>query len=419
MAEYDAIVVGAGVAGLSCAVRLQEEGLNVKVYEMRDRVGGRIWSEREDGFIYDGGFQVLHTAYPTCQRCLDYKALALGEYKPGAYVYWRDTIHDITDPWREPASFLGSLISPIGTFKDKWVLYKYRKEVLKSEIHQIYFRENVSALDRLQQLGFSRRLIEQFFRPFFSGVFLEKDLKTSSRVLDFLFKMMTEGAAAIPRQGMAAIPQQMASKLAPGTVELNTEIFEIEPGRVELSRGRSVTADSIAVAVPYTAVTTLIKGMVFAKRGWCGTTAVYYEAPRSPLKDKKILLNSGAGDFISNVSVPSDVQPSYAPQGKSLVCVSMTGAPDWGEVRSRVEKDLATLFPDDFPEWTLRKVYHIPKALPRQHPIDMDPIERIEALEPGFYMCGDHLQTSSIEGAMSSGLRAAEAMIKERKLTAD
>jgi phytoene dehydrogenase-like protein len=160
---------------------------------------------------------------------------------------------------------------------------------------------------------------------------LEKELKSSRRILDFMFKMMSEGAAALPKEGMGALPRQLAARLEPDVVELNTEIFEIEPGK---SRTRpwasSVTAESIAVAVPYTAVTTLIKGTVFAKRGWNGTTAVYYEAPESPLNDKKILLNSGAGDLITNVTVPSDVQPSYAPEGESLVCVSMTGAHDWG-----------------------------------------------------------------------------------------
>jgi phytoene dehydrogenase-like protein len=131
MADYQVVVVGAGIAGLSCAIRLQAEGLKVKVFEMRDRVGGRIWTDKEGGYTFDRGFQVLHTAYPTCQEVLDYNALEFREYKPGAFVYWRDKIHEISDPWREPSSFLSAFFSPIGTIKDKWVLHKYRQEVMQ------------------------------------------------------------------------------------------------------------------------------------------------------------------------------------------------------------------------------------------------------------------------------------------------
>ena len=159
--------------------------------------------------------------------------------------------------------------------------------------------------------------------------------------------------------------------------------------------------------------------MVFPRRSWQATTCFYYEAPRSPLSEPMLLLNGEGEGLINSLAVPSDVQPSYAPEGKSLISVSLVGEYSDKEIRPRVEKELQNWFPDQFGDWQHLRTYTISRALPRQYVSDMEPVERIEALEPGFYMCGDHRQTSSIQGAMASGVRTAEALIKERRLTAD
>lgn len=419
MADYDVIVVGAGIAGLTCALRLQEEGLQVKVLESTNRVGGRLRSDREDGFIFDHGFHVFQTAYPECRQWLDYEGLRLKAFRSGSYVRARNRFSRIADPWRDPNQFLPALLSSVGSLRDKFLIGKYRKDVVSSDLKQIYYRENISALEALRERGFSRRMIERFFRPFFSGIFLETELKTSRRAMDFIFKMFAEGDAALPERGIAAVPEQLAARLKPDTLSLETEVFEIEPGRVELGRGERMTAASIAVAVPFTVVGTLIKGMVFPRRSWHATTCFYYEAPRSPLSEPMLLLNGEGEGLINSLAVPSDVQPSYAPEGKSLISVSLVGEYSDKEIRPRVEKELQNWFPDQFGDWQHLRTYTISRALPRQYVSDMEPVERIEALEPGFYMCGDHRQTSSIQGAMASGVRTAEALIKERRLTAD
>ena len=419
MADFDVIVIGAGLAGLTCALRLQEQGLSVKVYERADHVGGRVWTDREDGYLFDRGFQVLLTAYPECREWLDYETLGLQAFSPGSLIRWRGKMHEIGDPWREPGLFLKMAFGPIGNFRDKLLIRKYRNILKQTRLRDLYFRENRPSIEYLEEMGFSNRIIDQFFRPFFSGVFQESELETSSRVLDFVFKMFSEGDAALPEKGMAAVPEALYARLSPEVVELETEVFEVEPGRVELAHGHRVTADSVAIAVPFSLIGTLVKGMVFPTRGWHGTTSVYYAAETSPLLAPKIFLNAEPESLVCNVSVPSDIQSAYTSDGTSLVCVTVLGAPDFEEIRKPLERELAGLFPDDFPQWEYLRHYRVERALPRQNVIDIEPVERIEALEPGFYMCGDHRQTSSIQGAMASGRRAAEALIKERRLTAD
>lgn len=419
MADYDVIIVGAGLAGLTCALRLEEEGLKVRLLDAADTVGGRVGSDRQDGFILDRGFQVFLTAYPECQRWLDYEALQLGAFKPGANIQFRGKKQVISDPWRDPQRLVSTILSTVGNLRDKLLVGRYRRAVMAADLNEIYFSENIPALEALRNFGFSEPMINRFFRPFFSGIFLEEDLQTSRRVLDFVFKMFSEGEAALPAEGMAAVPQQLATRLQPGTLSLGSEVFEIEPGRVELSHGESLTADSIAIAVPFSTVSTLVKGMVFPKRSWQGTTCLYFAAPESPLPEPRLLLNGDRKGLINSMCVPSDVQPAYAPPGQSLISVSLVGAHAVDDVRPVVEKELRAWFPDHFGNWEFLRGYSIERALPRQHVSDMDPIERIEALEPGFYMCGDHRQTSSLQGAMASGRRTAEALIKERRLIAE
>src|SRR5690554_6559423 len=60
MNTFDTVVIGAGVSGLTTARFLAQAGQRVVVLEARDRIGGRTWTQRDDGFVTDRGASWIH-----------------------------------------------------------------------------------------------------------------------------------------------------------------------------------------------------------------------------------------------------------------------------------------------------------------------------------------------------------------------
>ncbi len=81
------IVVGAGLAGLTCAKALREGGAGVTAFEASDGVGGRVRTDEKDGFLLDRGVQAYFTAYPVARRHLDHARLDLRAFDPGAIIH--------------------------------------------------------------------------------------------------------------------------------------------------------------------------------------------------------------------------------------------------------------------------------------------------------------------------------------------
>ncbi|MEM9159610.1 MAG: NAD(P)/FAD-dependent oxidoreductase [Verrucomicrobiota bacterium] len=405
---YDSIVVGAGLAGLAVATRLSEAGQSVLMLERSDRIGGRLRTDTLDGFQCDRGFQVLLTSYAACRRLLDYESLRLGRFEPGALLWNGSRFDLVADPLRKPGLALKTLRSKSGTLLDKLRIAKMAIELRFSSIGSIYEKPEFSSLESLRRRGFSEGMIALFLRPFFSGIFLEPDLASSSRMLEFVFKRFGSGYAALPAGGMADIPRQLAERIPSKLIRLGYEVDSVSGTSVRTASGESYQARNVILATDMKAASQLVGEI--ADRGHNGTRCYYFKANQSPLPRPMIALNASGEGAIQNLCVPSDISPSYAPEGKSLICVtiSMNSAKE----RAQIEEELRNWFGQEAESFEFLKSYDIPYSLPRQSPGDLAfgdaPLRSAE----GLWICGDYRFSSSIEGALRSGIQVAEAILE-------
>jgi phytoene dehydrogenase-like protein len=365
-----------------------------------------------DGFRLDRGFQVFLTSYPEAKAILDYEALDLKPFLPGALVRYGGRFHELTDPWRRPLSAMRSLFSPIGSIADKLRVASFRSRSLRGTIEDRFRDPETTSYQALQDAGFSPSMIERFFRPFLGGIFLDSELRTSSRMLNFVFRMFSLGKACLPAEGMEAIPRQLAAALPPDSIRLGARVVRVAPGVVTLSTGEELCAKFVVVAIEGRMAAELL-GDTISSAGQ-GTTCLYFTAPRPPIAQPLLVLNGDGRGPINNLCVPTVAVPSYGPGDESLVSVTVLGTGnDPDRLLAEVLAQLGEWFGIVVQNWRHLRTYSIPYALPAQSPPALNMPERPVRWQSGIYVCGDHRDNASIQGAMVSGRRAAEAVWKD------
>jgi glycine/D-amino acid oxidase-like deaminating enzyme len=385
--QHGVIVVGAGTAGLSCARTLAAAGRRVLVLERSHTIGGRVRTDTVDGFALDHGFQVLPTSYPEARDAVDYGRLELGEFERGAIVRADGRFRRLTDPRSAPMRSLRALADGLVSVKDGPALVR----LLRGS------DEETTAAEALRRAGVPRATVERFFVPFLRGVFLDGQLATSSRFLEFVLHAFTDGPAALPHGGMRAIPGQLAEGL---DIRRGTGVATVGPRAVSLESGEQLRAEAVVVATA---------GLVDEPpHGWNGVSCVYYDAPQAPIPGAWLVV-SGEGGPVNNLCVPSEVATGYAPPNRSLVSLTVLGAgdPDLEEV----ERQLRSWFGSPVTQWRHLRTYRIPRALPAW-PVGGD-VTGPARLAAGLYACGDHREHPSLNGALASGRRAAEAVLAD------
>lgn len=409
--EARVVVVGAGMAGLGCAWELQAKGIPCLVLEAADGPGGRVRTDKVDGFLLDRGFQVLLTAYPEARRVLDYEALKLQTFLPGALVRIGGKFRQVADPFRRPWAAPATLVAPVGSLQDKLLIAKLRRHVLQGSLEDLWTRPENSSLDALRSFGFSDRIIGCFFRPFFGGIFLETELATSSRMLEFVFRMFSQGKAALPAAGMGAVSEQLASRLFAGTVRYKARVESVGEGEVRLAGGERIPAKAVVLATEAPETARLMPGL--NAPGFHGTACLYFAADKPPVTKPILILNGDGDGPVDNLCVPSAVAPSYAPAGKALVSATVVGGADAdeGELEKEVRKQLLAWFGPEVSGWRLLRIDRIRRALPARR--SLEPVSLPVRRRPGFYFCGDHRDSPSLQGALTSGRRAAEALLQD------
>lgn len=419
MREPEALIVGAGLSGLACALRLQECGKSFRIVEASDDVGGRVRTDVVDGFRLDRGFQVLLTALPEAERCLDYRSLDLKPFLHGVLIRFQGALHRIADARHHPWAAFKSLGNPIGSLRDRFRLLSLIAKVRKGKSEDQFARPEGLTLDFLRWSGgFSDSMIDRFFRPLFGSVFLERDLVTSSRIFRFMLRMMVEGDAAVPAAGMSAIPRQLADRLPPGILRLNCPIEQLEPGRLMLRSGEQLCARAIVVATDGAEAARLLRERV-RDPGSRAVTCIYFAAEQSPIREPIVALNADEPGPVNHLAVMSDVAPSYAPPGHALISVSVLGNPEKDDVQieSEVRRQLIGWFGSAVDEWRHLRTYRIRHALPDMTAPALDEPQRPVQLGDGLFVCGDHREHGTIHGALASGWRAAQAVAAELEKT--
>jgi phytoene dehydrogenase-like protein len=400
----------------------------VKLLEAEDGLGGRIRTDQVDGFRLDRGFQILLTGYPELVQHFDLKALRLRAFTKGALVRHGGRFHHFSDPFR---SSLGSALSiamdPIVGLKDKWRVARLRGLVKKGEPADLFKKPEMTTRQFLEEYGFSSKIVDRFFTPFLGGVFLERELATSSRYFQFLFRMFAYGDAAVPENGMEMLPRQLAVRLRSRTLETNVRVSSIRRNGngfvLDAGKKTSYAARQIVLAVDDEQVRSLLNNQNGRNRPtrdlvqWNRSTTFYYAADRTPIDGPLLVLNGDgpAAGPVNHVIVLSQVSERYAPPGAHLIAANVVGrAPQSGPQIEKLERDaraqLERWFGADVARWSVMGGYPIVHALPLCPHAEWQ--QSNPRLMEGVYVCGDYRETPSIQGALASGRRAAEAVLR-------
>lgn len=406
------LIIGAGVAGLIAARHLEEAGLSPLIIDSAERVGGRLKTDEVQGFLLDRGFQVLLTAYEEVERYLDLDALQLGAFRPGAHVHTRTQHFRFVDPLREPAQVSRSLLSPLGVLRDKILLAKLNFRLRRKSAADCFKGyEEMPTIDYLRRWGFSEQIIERFFRPFFGGIFLEQSLQTPAGLFRFVFKTFAKGSAALPKDGIEAIPKQLAAALHSSTFRFNTRVEKIEDNKVYLTDGEVIAADAIIVAC---APSELIRGLAKQPVRWKASTNLYYYSSRRLKENRLINIVFDPTSTINTFSVLDEVAPSYMGEkrGGSLISITLKKALASEEDLAQVEQDLLrhSRLPSD--ALTFLQRYDVRQALPDLHYIEHSYTPSHSRLTDRVFLAGDQQLNGSLDAAMRSGRLAAKALLE-------
>ncbi|MFN2262460.1 MAG: NAD(P)/FAD-dependent oxidoreductase [Psychroflexus sp.] len=400
-------IVGAGLSGLVAAINLEIAGFAPEIFEATDRVGGRVKTDYRDGNIYDHGFQVMLTSYPATQKYLDYDLLDLEKFYPGAVIYHNGTAQKIGDPTRNLSLLVPTIFSKIGSFSDKMKILKLNTLLKKKTFDEIFLAKEQSTLEYLIGFGFSDEIINKFFKPFFSGIFLETELKTSSRKFEFVYKMFGKGSAAIPKKGIQAIPNQLAAQLKHTKFHFNSAVKNIKDQVITFQNESEKSFDYIIIA---TDASDLISNLKNQKVEWKSVENFYIKVKNRNFNEPMIGLISDEKALVNNFHYVSKTKDNSYILSVSIVKKHELNS---DELKDKVSYDLKQFANIETLEFL--KYYHIKKALPIMQSVNYMLSKSETQLKDQIFLAGDHLANGSINAAMLNGESAAQAVISRIK----
>jgi len=394
----DTIIVGAGPAGLACALQCQKNDKPFLLVEGSDRVGGRVGSIQEDGFIFDLGFQVYNTAYEITNSLLNLEKIDLNHFRPGAMVHDGNSFQMISDPLRDLSQAFGTFFSDISTIGDKLKVLKLKNSLRGYRVDHDN-ESDMNTYEFLLDQGFSDRMIEMFFRPFFSGIFLETKLETSSRFFKYVFSMFSVGLASLPDRGMQAIPDDMLSRIDRGSIVLGKKVIGMDKARnIMLDDGDSIQVENIILTGDSSCLVTN------SSYKYNMAKTLYFSSRIEPAKGDYIHLFP-CDDLINNIAVPTSISSTYTRNSDQLISVTILGndLPEIDLIKD-VQSRLVNYYGGENGNYEFLKCLEIKKGTLSQL---VGHFDRPSFVHDNIFIAGEQDTNGSIEGAVISGLNVA------------
>ena len=398
-------IIGAGISGLIAAYELEQAGYSPVVLEKSDAVGGRVRTVKKNGYHLDLGFQVLLSAYPLANKYLDFDALRLRRLESGSQIYVDGKRFLIGDALRNIRLLAPTLLADIGSLTDKVKVLALSRRLKKKSLGAIFDSPETSTLEYLRSQGFSEKIIDRFFRPFFSGIFLEPELRTSSRMFEFVYKMFGEGYATIPEQGIGAISKQLKEKLKTTQFQFGQEVKQVTNEHITLGNGQELIHNGVIITANASA---LVSNMNDQAVEWKSCTCLYFEVERTNIPEGTIALVADKGKLSNNLYAYKDAS------GKQLLSVTTL------KHAGKTNEELTQAIEAEVKEYCgIQRIKHIAnfkisEALPDLTHLKMTTSPSESQLTDHIFLAGDVLFNGSLNAAMESGRLAALGILEKK-----
>ncbi|MFD5751391.1 NAD(P)/FAD-dependent oxidoreductase [Streptomyces sp. NPDC127033] len=412
----DVVIIGAGLAGLSAAHHLTSAGVTVSVLEAAPHIGGRMATDQVDGFRLDRGGRLLTTSYPDLLRTPGLEGAAVRMFSPGVLVHseGRNYRTGAVGSARSALTVARALASaprpPLGGAVDQARLSAALGRLAATPTARLLGRPERTAGEALAVRGLPARTVNGFIRPLLTALLCDPELRTSSRCADLALRAFARGRLFVPAGGSATLPELLARTLPEGTVRTDVCVTDTSINCVSTKEHGEIACRSLVLATGARAAAELLPGLRVPD--FHPVTVLHHTAPAPPLAEPALLLDADREGPVTHTAVMSAVDPSRAPQGRVLISSTVLGTPPpAAELDRTVRAHLARLYGTPTDDWELLAVHHDPESVPA-----MDPphdLRRPVRLLSGLYVCGDHRDMNTVQGALFSGRRAAHAILRD------